>query len=365
MIRKRKLASICLLGTMMLNCMPVWANDNQAVSREVTSCEAKSNSLSDLMNDPMNTPFWESAKEENGIRYTYHFRSQMNSVSQDIVSFLSQEENIKNIFSSAGYDCSGNIELQVMGLGNYKYQKYSNDSGVIDVEFPSEGMTMDFMWPIKGATGPCWGWVGITEGDPIYVLSQSKDGKWQIAESVMKKSENNRNAFSVFVSNPSTLVFLRAKSNGATIQLQKKQEPSISKVEMYRLYNPNSGEHFYTADTEEKNRLVGYGWQYEGIGWNAPSESNIPVHRLYNPNAGDHHYTIDLEEKVMLEKEGWNYEGIGWYSENENGVPLYRQYNPNAQAGSHNYTTDKAENDKLVSLGWHEEGIGWYGMKGL
>ena len=40
-------------------------------------------------------------------------------------------------------------------------------------------------------------------------------------------------------------------------------------VEMHRLYNPNSGEHFYTANTKEKTDLVGFGWKYEGIGWYA------------------------------------------------------------------------------------------------
>ena len=29
---------------------------------------------------------------------------------------------------------------------------------------------------------------------------------------------------------------------------------------MHRLYNPNSGEHFYTEDTNEKNWLVSLGW---------------------------------------------------------------------------------------------------------
>ena len=131
---------------------------------------------------------------------------------------------------------------------------------------------------------------------------------------------------------------------------------------MYRLYNPNSGEHFYTARAEEKNYLVSLGWYDEGIGWMAPAVSEEPVYRLYNPNAGDHHYTMNPDEKDMLVRLGWNYEGIGWYSDALRGMPLYRQYNPNAKAGSHNYTTSKAENDALVSLGWRAEGIAWYGV---
>lgn len=131
---------------------------------------------------------------------------------------------------------------------------------------------------------------------------------------------------------------------------------------MYRLYNPNSGEHFYTANTGERNDLIGYGWKYEGVGWTAPITSDIPVFRLYNPNAGDHHYTKDASERDFLVSVGWNYEGIGWYSADDSGVPLYRQYNPNAIAGAHNYTTDAAERDMLVGYGWKDEGIGWYGV---
>ncbi|MBQ9279337.1 MAG: hypothetical protein IJ224_11970 [Lachnospiraceae bacterium] len=138
---------------------------------------------------------------------------------------------------------------------------------------------------------------------------------------------------------------------------------SVATVNMYRLYNPNSGEHFYTANEKERNNLVSVGWRYEGIGWKAPAKSNTPVYRLYNKNAGDHHYTMSEKEKDFLVSVGWKYEGIGWYSDDAKSVPLYRQYNPNAKAGSHNYTTSKAENDKLVGLGWKGEGVGWYGVK--
>lgn len=136
-----------------------------------------------------------------------------------------------------------------------------------------------------------------------------------------------------------------------------------SGINMYRMYNPNSGEHFYTANMNERDHLTRLGWNYEGIGWVAPQTSNHPVYRLYNPNAGDHHYTLNAAEKDMLVKKGWNYEGIGWYSDDQQRVPLYRQYNPNARAGAHNFTTSKAENDHLVSVGWRAEGIGWYGIQ--
>ena len=132
-----------------------------------------------------------------------------------------------------------------------------------------------------------------------------------------------------------------------------------SGVPMQRLYNPNSGEHFYTASEFERDSLVAVGWSHEGVGWVAPS-SGEPVFRLYNPYAGDHHYTTSEGERDSLVAAGWSYEGEGWRS--GGGTPLWRQYNPNAATGSHNYTTSEVERDTLVSIGWHDEGVGWYGI---
>ena len=137
---------------------------------------------------------------------------------------------------------------------------------------------------------------------------------------------------------------------------------NTNNVSMYRLYNPNSGEHFYTSSEGERDMLVSVGWNYEAVGWIAPSTSNTPVYRLYNENGGEHHYTTSVAERDMLVSLGWNDEGIGWYSDDAQTVPLYRQYNPNAFANNHNYTTSLGENDWLVSIGWQAEGIGWYGI---
>ena len=126
---------------------------------------------------------------------------------------------------------------------------------------------------------------------------------------------------------------------------------------MFRLYNPNSGEHFYTGSAGEREFLSRVGWSYEGVGWWAPIEGGEPVYRLYNPNAGDHHYTLSSEERDALVAVGWNYEGVGWRSAGD--VPVLRQYNPNAASGTHNFTTSRAENDMLVRNGWHFEGVGW------
>ena len=138
----------------------------------------------------------------------------------------------------------------------------------------------------------------------------------------------------------------------------------VQTTPMYRLYNPNSGEHFYTGSLEEKENLVSVGWNYEGIAWNAPIKGGDPVYRLYNPNSGDHHYTMSAEEREMLVSVGWKYEGVCWNSvssKDSSAIPLFRLYNPNADCGSHHYTTSTEERDNLVAVGWILEGIGWFG----
>lgn len=133
-------------------------------------------------------------------------------------------------------------------------------------------------------------------------------------------------------------------------------------VSMYRMYNPNSGEHFYTGNEVEKDSLLEAGWWCEGTGWVGPSKSDTPVYRMYNPNAGDHHYTTSTGERDYLKRVGWNYEGIGWYSANSSTLPVYREYNPNAKTGAHNYTTNAEEDSMLASVGWKQEGIAWYAL---
>lgn len=131
---------------------------------------------------------------------------------------------------------------------------------------------------------------------------------------------------------------------------------------VYRVYNPNSGEHFYTEDAEERDYLISVGWRDEGIGWQSPKNNQeVPVYRLYNPNAGDHHYTIHADERDYLVSVGWRYESVGWYSDPWQGVQVLRVYNPNAKkAGAHHFTVSEIERDHLVDVGWNNEQVGFY-----
>ena len=133
-------------------------------------------------------------------------------------------------------------------------------------------------------------------------------------------------------------------------------------VDMFRMYDPNSGEHFYTGSMEERQNLVAVGWKYEGVGFTFPLTTGKPVHRLYDPITGEHLYTMDEWEMNELLAQGWNYEGIAFNSGFENEVPQYRLHNPNASRGAYHFTASIEERNMLISLGWEYQGIGWYSL---
>lgn len=134
-------------------------------------------------------------------------------------------------------------------------------------------------------------------------------------------------------------------------------------TDIYRIYNPNSGEHFYTSSFYEATAITKVGWRYEGVGWVAPTSGDA-VYRLYNPNAGDHHYTLSSYERDFLTGVGWRFEGISWYSDSSDQCPVYRAYNPNATAGAHHFTVSSAEYYYLGSVGWSLEGVAYFASKG-
>lgn len=131
---------------------------------------------------------------------------------------------------------------------------------------------------------------------------------------------------------------------------------------LYRAYNPNTGEHLYTANGNEIPFVVSKGWRNEGTAWEAPSQG-VPVYRMFNPNrGGDHHFTMNTNEVNMLKSKGWRYEGVSWQSGGS--TPVYRLYNPNARSGAHHFTRHAYERDNLKSKGWRYEGVAWYATEG-
>ena len=135
-------------------------------------------------------------------------------------------------------------------------------------------------------------------------------------------------------------------------------------VPVYRLYNKNTSEHFYTTSVSERKEYAADGWKMEGIAWYSPSISSQPIYRLADPASNEHFYTKNVSEKEFLTSLGWKDEGIAFYSKTSGGVPVYRLYHPSNKMGNHHYTTSKYERDLISTRQrWKQEGISWYVSK--
>lgn len=151
-----------------------------------------------------------------------------------------------------------------------------------------------------------------------------------------------------------SMAFAGASALPAYADESKTEAEPIAQI-VYRVYNPNSGEHLYTTDANERTQLADLSWSDEGVAWVSPTaaigdDALVPVYRLYNPNAGDHYYTSNDSERDTLVGLGWRAEGTAFESGGDH--PVYVAYNPNATVGTHNYTTDEAEQNTLLGDGW-------------
>ncbi len=156
--------------------------------------------------------------------------------------------------------------------------------------------------------------------------------------------------------------------NVCRIHREKTEKRTV--MHMFRMYDPNSGEHFYTGSAVERDYLVSVGWNYEGVGFTFSRTTGMPVYRLYDIFTGEHLYTMEKPVKTalsingmaMYECEGrmWTYEGIAFNSAYDTEVPQYRLRNPNATRGAYHFTASTQERDNLIAAGWIYEGIGFY-----
>ena len=162
----------------------------------------------------------------------------------------------------------------------------------------------------------------------------------------------------VFLMSMSVLVF-------GSIDASAEETEVNVKWPVYRVYNPDSGEHLFTMDAAEHQTLVEIGWKNEGTafyGLGRLTDLNQQVVRLYNPNSGEHLYTANSYEVLHLMSIGWSNDCTGFITAEPDGQPVYRLYNPNAKkAGGHHFTLDEGEKDYLVKVGWKYEGIAFYG----
>jgi len=69
-------------------------------------------------------------------------------------------------------------------------------------------------------------------------------------------------------------------------------------VPLHRLFNPTSGDHFYTTDDKERNNAAGYNSEGDAC-FVFPNQAagTVRFHRLFNRRSGDHFYTTSDSER--------------------------------------------------------------------
>ena len=289
----------------------------------------------------------------NGIRDVFN----INTSTSELPIYAIDENSVLN-FNFAGRGISKN-DVAAIGFATFDYYEWS------DGDYVGYGF-----WDTIFENTGCKGWLNNDSNDSIHAGYLLAGNSKSLTDSVYSGSfrlkdvlawnmfENFEYAMAIVIYKDKTCNLIPMTLKGSVIEGVAKI--GSTEVEpMYRLYNPNSGEHFYTASIVERDSVWSAGWNYEGMSWYAP-KSGDPVYRLYNKNAGDHHYTTSASEKNYLVSVGWSYEGVAWRSGGSS--PLYRAYNPNAIAGAHHYTTNKAEIDSIVAAGWKYEGKAWNGV---
>jgi len=143
-----------------------------------------------------------------------------------------------------------------------------------------------------------------------------------------------------------------------------------ARVPIYRLYNRNTGTHFYTSSPLERDMAVHKypQFSYEGVGFYAYAATGTvadTVYRFHNTRTGAHFFTISLAERNAVQSSypWFSYEGISWYASTApqgQSAPMHRFYNTRTQ--THFYTLSAAERDMVIANypEYVYEGLGYH-----
>ena len=229
-----------------------------------------------------------------------------------------------------------------------------------DVQFMSEGKEVaTIKCPLDGTIGELANETVVTKDAVLTGVTMPKD---PVKEGYIFKEWNTKPDGSGETFTSSTII----KGDGSKPLVVyaifiRPTDPEVTAL--YRLYNPYTHEHFFTAETVENDNLVRLGWKSEGgVGYIYKHGEKGGVYRLYNPSTGEHHYTMKEDEVAKCVKAGWKNEGVKWFSAQNKEVTLnklYSMYNPYEKKFYHHYTADAKEIEQMVKAGWRKEEVKW------
>ncbi|KFI47931.1 InlB B-repeat-containing protein [Bifidobacterium biavatii] len=204
-----------------------------------------------------------------------------------------------------------------------------------------------------------------------YTAASYKQYKADFESYLAKKAEFEKSGSGYTVKEYAELIKLLADAQAKLVE--------TGNVALYRVYNPNNGDHYFTTNRKEATRLVQLGWKAEGAPYKvAKARSNsvytgtdekgnpiytkvsanfgTAVWSVYNPNTGEHLLTFESEANGLA-KAGWTKEDIKFYTSQNGNAPVVRVYNPNTNGPAHLYTK-ASEARGLAKLGWKIDNSG-------
>ncbi|AOW13031.1 hypothetical protein LPB72_18905 [Hydrogenophaga crassostreae] len=129
------------------------------------------------------------------------------------------------------------------------------------------------------------------------------------------------------------------------------QTKAVATVPVYRFYNRDTGAHFYTVSSSERDavRATLANMLYEGAAFEAGAQAATglsPVYRFLNRLTGVHFYTISETERdhIQATLAQFNYEGVAYFASKVTGAglrPLSRFFL--AGKGFHFYSVNPSE----------------------
>jgi hypothetical protein len=142
--------------------------------------------------------------------------------------------------------------------------------------------------------------------------------------------------------------------------------------DIFRFFNTQTGTHFYTASETERNTvqttLPQFNFEgnlFDSNALEANTTGEIPVFRFFNTQTGTHFYTASTTERdsIIANLPQFNFEGTAYQAYSDADIeraPLYRFFN--TQTGTHFYTASETERANVIANlpQFNFEGIAYY-----
>jgi pimeloyl-ACP methyl ester carboxylesterase len=141
-------------------------------------------------------------------------------------------------------------------------------------------------------------------------------------------------------------------------------------ADVFRFYNPVTGDHFYTTSEPERDQVIGFleNYFYEGEAFDltATEQTGAAVFRFLNTTNGAHFYTISNAERQLVDDAfpEFTLEGVAFYAHADAGggayAPVHRFYD--TATNTHFYTASEAERQSVDDTlpTYLYEGVAYY-----